>query len=487
MKTHVKIINVFSLGFLLCFLYSCQEELSYIDESNGGLNQLSLKSTNEQFYPKDSQNEYLEIFAKAIVKSLDNRDFRSILKTESLKMFDGDYDVLFKDLVSKTIKAKSIRDLVYENFALLLPDKEVFNSILKDNRLQISIPVNCEEWNVNQSQPLVTYVPANFDEKLFTAVKAFDAKLNEIWISTQIEPGFPVIVVGYCERVDNNGILLKEVIEVSDPLLLAKEPIVPVLTKGTSNDLGLLAVPASPTELKSYAFLPLMIDLTWTDNSTDETSFRVEQRIPPYNFYEIATLPANQNYYTTSNLALNTKYSYRVRAINESGSSNYSNIIYEYASERHETYWEYIYKMKFTDLNAVETWVNGAPEIRWIVYCGAVILYERDFFEPAKRSDINNTWYTYNQKQFRWYLDYGKVCTYKWIERDNPNTVVTITVPLWVRDDTTGNVVTLGSVALAVHESDDDIGTCAVDWRSPLNDVHTAGGIFQFTMKNISY
>lgn len=486
MKAHLKMLIVLSLSFLLCFLYGCEEEFSNIDESNGGFDQISLKSTNEQFYTQASQNEYLEIFAKAIMKTLDNRDFRSILKTEGLKMFDGDYDILFKDLESKTIKGKSIKDLVYENFAMLLPNEEAFNNILKDSRLQISIPVKCTVWNVNQAQPLVTYIPANFDEKKFTAVKAFDTKLNEIWLSTQHEPDFPVIVIGYCERVDSNGNLLKNVNEAVSQLS-EKALMEPVLTKSASNDFGLLSVPSSPTELKSYAYLPLMIDLTWLDNSVDETSFKVEQRISPYNYIEIATLPANQNYYTVTNLSLNTKYSYRVQAINESGPSNYSNIIYEYASERRETYWEYMYKMKFTDLNAVESWLNGAPEIRWIVYCGTAIIYERNYFEPSKRSDINGTWYTYNQSQFRWYLDYGKVCTYKWIERDNPNTVITINVPIWSRDDSTGEVTTYGSVSLAVHESDDDIGTCAVDWRSPISDVHIAGGIFQFTLRNLSY
>jgi hypothetical protein len=209
---------------------------------------------------------------------------------------------------------------------MLLPNEEAFNNILKDSRLQISIPVKCTEWNVNQTQPLVTYIPANFDEKKYTAVKAFDNKLNEIWLSTQHEPDFPVIVIGYCERVDSNGNLLKNVNEAVSPLS-EKALMEPVLMKSASNDFSLLSVPSSPTELKSYAYLPLMIDLTWLDNSADETSFKVEQRISPYNFIEIATLPANQNYYTVTNLSLNTKYSYRVQAINESGPSNYSNII----------------------------------------------------------------------------------------------------------------------------------------------------------------
>ena len=127
MKTHIKILIVLSLGFFLCCLHGCDEEPSYINDSYAGVNQLSLKSTNEQLYSQNSQNEYLEIFAKAIMKSLDNRDFRAILKTESLKMFDKDYDILFKDLESQTIKGKSIKDLVSENFALFLPDKEIFN------------------------------------------------------------------------------------------------------------------------------------------------------------------------------------------------------------------------------------------------------------------------------------------------------------------------------------------------------------------------
>lgn len=489
MKTHLRIL-IISTGIILG-LPRCEKESSNkIDGFISDAHQASLISTNKFLYNQNSQNEYIEVFAKALSKSLENKDLRALVKKEALRMFDGDYDVLYKNIQSKTIEGKAVDKIITKNFLALQPDMDKLSQVTKNNRLQISIPVNCEKWNTEKSRPLVAYVPVNFDEKKFTAIKAFDSNLNEIWLSTKNEPDFPVIVVGFCERVDDNGVLLINNLMANDSLPSNESPINLLTQKDISSTKGLLAIPPSPTELKSYAFLPFTIDLTWIDNSTDEINFKVEQRTSPYDFVEIATVPSNQNYYTVnSNLYLNTKYSFRVRALNASGSSNYSNIVYDYASARRESNWEYIYQMKFTDLSAVESWISGAPEIRWLAFNGSTQIGEVNYFEPSKRAQINNTWYTYNYKIFRWYLDsFGKVCTYQWIERDFPSgDIATLNIPIWSRNDDTGNVSNYGSISITIREKDDVIGSCPVDWRNPLTDIFNAGGIFQFTMRNLSY
>lgn len=68
--------------------------------------------------------------------------------------------------------------------------------------------------------------------------------------------------------------------------------------------------------------------LTWTDNSTNETGFRIE-RAPGLNattgFTEIATVGANVVTYVDAGLPNSTSYSYRLRAYNSAGNSGYSN------------------------------------------------------------------------------------------------------------------------------------------------------------------
>ncbi|HZI88020.1 MAG TPA: fibronectin type III domain-containing protein, partial [Pyrinomonadaceae bacterium] len=68
--------------------------------------------------------------------------------------------------------------------------------------------------------------------------------------------------------------------------------------------------------------------LSWTDNSGNETGFRIErcQGNNCSDFAEIAQVGANISTYSNTGLSRNTRYRYRVRAFNSGGNSGYSNI-----------------------------------------------------------------------------------------------------------------------------------------------------------------
>jgi hypothetical protein len=89
--------------------------------------------------------------------------------------------------------------------------------------------------------------------------------------------------------------------------------------------------------LLSFAFTTLSfsqsIDLTWQDNSDNETGFYVERaevlsQGEYGEFFTIATLEENSESYTDSEVVLKTTYAYRVRAYNSHGSSGYTNVAY---------------------------------------------------------------------------------------------------------------------------------------------------------------
>jgi titin len=89
------------------------------------------------------------------------------------------------------------------------------------------------------------------------------------------------------------------------------------------------APPAAPTVLALAAVSSSQINLTWTDNATNETGFSIE-RAPdnagtPGTFAQIATVGANVASYNNTGLAASTTYWYRVRAFNGSGNSGYTN------------------------------------------------------------------------------------------------------------------------------------------------------------------
>jgi hypothetical protein len=66
--------------------------------------------------------------------------------------------------------------------------------------------------------------------------------------------------------------------------------------------------------------------LTWTDNSNDETGFRVERRAVGGAFAEVRLTGPNVVTITDSGLAPNTTFEYQVSAVNTGGASAPSNI-----------------------------------------------------------------------------------------------------------------------------------------------------------------
>jgi uncharacterized repeat protein (TIGR01451 family) len=90
---------------------------------------------------------------------------------------------------------------------------------------------------------------------------------------------------------------------------------------------GCASVPNAPSNLNASALSQTRIKLTWNDNSSDESGFKVE-RSPDgsTSWSQIGATLANVAVYTDTNLTCNTPYYYRVRAYNTGGDSNYSNI-----------------------------------------------------------------------------------------------------------------------------------------------------------------
>jgi titin len=76
-------------------------------------------------------------------------------------------------------------------------------------------------------------------------------------------------------------------------------------------------VPTAPSNLQANNITTTSATLTWTDNSNDETSFKLYKE-----GQRVANIPANRTSYALSNLTPSTTYTYNLVAYNHAGESN---------------------------------------------------------------------------------------------------------------------------------------------------------------------
>lgn len=93
------------------------------------------------------------------------------------------------------------------------------------------------------------------------------------------------------------------------------------------NDAPPPAPPAAPSGLMAAAVSASQINLAWTDNSGDESGFKIEHCTGSacVDFAQIAQVGANVTAYSDAGLTPATTFTYRVRAFNSGGNSDYSN------------------------------------------------------------------------------------------------------------------------------------------------------------------
>jgi titin len=84
--------------------------------------------------------------------------------------------------------------------------------------------------------------------------------------------------------------------------------------------------PTAPSSLTLTVASTTQINLAWTDNSSNETGFKIERSTDGVNFTQVATVGTNVKTYNNTGLSPGTGYFYRVRAYNGNGDSGYTNI-----------------------------------------------------------------------------------------------------------------------------------------------------------------
>ena len=187
-------LSLFSFFYLLT-LSSCDNQNESVDPTTKEKSELKV----EKLYDADSNLK--REFGKALVKSLnESKALRDLIKNESLKMFDNDYDVLYQ-----TIKDEKLENNVTVRQSLIknLGNEGLLNQIEINNpTLTIFVPelpensFSAEVWDTQTQIPAVAI-------RLITSndVPIINQDGTEDIIEAKYIPAFPVIVLKNNERI----------------------------------------------------------------------------------------------------------------------------------------------------------------------------------------------------------------------------------------------------------------------------------------------
>jgi hypothetical protein len=152
----------------------------------------------------------------------------------------------------------------------------------------------------------VAYLPGNASIQLNMA--GFSGTVNAQWFNP---------VAGTYSSADS-GVANSGSHTFTAPSTGSEDWVLLLKTGGTSPALN------APSELNATAVATNQINLSWTDNSGNETGFRVESKTGTGVFGLLTNLSANATSYSHLNLAAGSTYTYRVQAFNATTNSAWS-------------------------------------------------------------------------------------------------------------------------------------------------------------------
>ncbi|MDQ1167309.1 hypothetical protein [Flavobacterium sp. SORGH_AS_0622] len=193
MKVNFKILV---LGVISSCFLACDNHDENDRKSNANIDK-ELKVDN--LY--DANSNLKREFGKALMKSLNkSKALRNLIKNESLKMFDNDYEILYQLIKNKELESgKTVREIILEN----LSDEALLNKIeLNNPTLTILVPKLPENsfsatiWDADSEIPKVAIRLTTSND-----VPLINQDGTEEIFKAEYTPSFPVIVLKDNERI----------------------------------------------------------------------------------------------------------------------------------------------------------------------------------------------------------------------------------------------------------------------------------------------
>ena len=127
-------------------------------------------------------------------------------------------------------------------------------------------------------------------------------------------------------RVYERALSAAEVWQLYDPITRWElyKPLRRFWAVGLTGGVPPVEPPTAPSGLSATAIDSGQIDLAWTDESADETGFKIQRSTNGVTFADLDTAAAEAESYSDTPCAANTRYWYKVCATNTGGDSDYT-------------------------------------------------------------------------------------------------------------------------------------------------------------------
>ena len=109
-------------------------------------------------------------------------------------------------------------------------------------------------------------------------------------------------------------------------VLLLLSTVLIFISCSTNNNGTVTVVPIAPTNLTGSVISTSQVNLSWTDNATNEDGYKIERKSGSGSYAVVGSMGVNLTTFGDLGLSPNTTYTYRVYAYNSAGNSlQYSN------------------------------------------------------------------------------------------------------------------------------------------------------------------
>ena len=168
------------------------------------------------------------------------------------------------------------------------------------------------------------------------ALELMDPRVYKVRASFQKPKKNPDIIVADCQTILSGGELSWSKYESSYEITLLAGGLQSVCVQFRDED-GVLSplysqsvnfdvIPNTPNQLEASSYSETSLRLTWSDNSSNETSFVIERSLDNVSFVPISTVSSSSTSFTDGSLVTGQLYYYRIKALNGAWVSDYSEV-----------------------------------------------------------------------------------------------------------------------------------------------------------------